>query len=235
MDARGDDVETDGAPPLTVRQRRRDAMLHDALLFCTAFTAGAVLYVIGRVLIDDSETFWAVGLSDDLILAGLVAGELFLLLNNGVRQGRRGHSIGKHRVGLRVVDVATGRPTGALRGLWRGLVLAALLDLALALVPIGLPTVLRRLTPEEWHVGGAAYVALLILLVPLLLPTDRGLADRVARTRVEEAAGDDAVTAPHRRSWLLALDLVGLAGVLTIVLLYLAFFWPLIWRLPSLI
>ena len=235
MDGARDDVTTDDAPLLTVRQRRRDALLHDALLFATAFTGGALVYVVARVLVDDSETFWGVGLSKDLILAGLVAGEVFLLLNNGVRQGLRGHSIGKHRVGLRVVDVTSGRATGVLRGLLRGLILAVLLDLALAVVPIGLPTVLRRLTPDEWHVGGAAYVALLVILVPLLLPTDRGLADRLTRTRVEEATGAGAVTTPEHRTWLLALDVIGLIGVLTIVTLYLAFFWPLIWQLPSLL
>ncbi len=160
--------------PLTIRQRRRDALLHDALVFCTAFSAGAVLYALVAIVREDDETFWSVGLSDGLILSGLVVAELFLLWNNGIRQGVRGHSIGKHRTGLQVVDVGTGRPTGWVRGLWRGIVAVGLLDLALAVLPIGLPTVLRRLTPEAWHVGAFAYLAVLVILVPLLLSTDRG-------------------------------------------------------------
>ena len=108
--------------PLTLRQRRRDALLHDALVFCSAFSVGALLYAAVAVVREDDETFWSVGLSDGLILSGLIAAELFLLWNNGVRQGVRGHSIGKHRTGLQVVDVRTGRPAGWARGLWRGVV-----------------------------------------------------------------------------------------------------------------
>ncbi len=40
----------------------------------------------------------------------------FVVWNLGVRQGRRGASIGKSVVGLRVVDVDTLEPTGAGRG-----------------------------------------------------------------------------------------------------------------------
>lgn len=217
--------------PLTTRQRRRDALVHDALVFCTAFSVGAALYALAAIVREDDETFWSVGLSDGLILSGLIAAELFLLWNNGIRQGVRGHSIGKHRTGLQVVDVRTGRPVGWARGLWRGIVAVGLLDLALAVLPIGLPTVLRRLTPEEWHVGAFAYLAVLVIVVPLLLPTDRGLADRLAGTRVVDS--DDVTTAHHRQA-LVAIDAVGVLGVLAVFALYLSFLWPLVGRVPSL-
>jgi len=217
--------------PLTIRQRRRDALLHDALVFCAAFSAGAVLYALVAIVREDDETFWSVGLSDGLILSGLVVAELFLLWNNGIRQGVRGHSIGKHRTGLQVVDVGTGRPTGWVRGLWRGVVAVGLLDLALAVLPIGLPTVLRRLTPEAWHVGAFAYLAVLVIVVPLLLSTDRGLADRLAGTRVVDSVD---VTTVNRRH---AIDVLGAAGVLgvgTVFAIYLSVLWPLVGRVPSL-
>ncbi len=216
----------------TTRQLRRDALLQDALLFCLAFSAGAAMYVAGRgvhaLLADSTGDFWSISLSEDLILSGLLAGELFLILNNGLRQGIRGHSIGKHRMGLKVVDVGDDAPTGPWRGLLRGLVMAALLDLSVAAIPIGLPTAFRRLTPESWHFGGAAYIALLILLVPLLLPTGRGFADWITRTKVVRAEGADAVTATGRRRALVALDIMGVAGVLGVALTYIAFFSPLL-------
>jgi hypothetical protein len=230
MDQVADNVEVD-EEPLTLRQRRRDAMLHDALVFCTAFSVGALGYAVVTLVFDEGETFWSVSLSDGLILSGLVVAELFLLWNNGVRQGVRGHSIGKHRTGLQVVDVRSGRPVGWGRGLWRGIVLVGLLDLALAVVPVGLPTVLRRLTPDAWHVGAFAYLAVLVLVVPLLLPTGRGLADLLAGTEVVDSA---ETTAPARRSALLLIDGLGVAGVLIVFVLYLSFLWPLIGRLPSL-
>lgn len=215
----------------TTRQLRRDALLQDALLFCLAFTAGAAVYFAGRgihaLVADTNGDFWSISLSDDLLLSGLIAGELFLIWNNGLRQGIRGHSIGKHRMGIKVVDVGDDAPTGPWRGLLRGLVMAALLDLSVAAIPIGLPTALRRLTPESWHFGGAAYIALLILLVPLLLPTGRGFADWITRTKVVRAEGADAVTATGRRRALVALDIIGVAGVLGVALLYIAFFSPL--------
>ncbi len=220
----------------TTRQLRRDALVQDALLFCLAFTAGALLYVAGRgmhALISESTSdFWSVSLSDDLLLSGLIAGELFLIWNNGLRQGIRGHSIGKHRMGLRVVDTGDDAPTGPWRGLLRGVVMAALLDLSVAAIPIGLPTALRRLTPESWHFGGAAYLALLVLIIPLLLPTARGFADWITRTKVERAEGEDAVTASARRRALVILDIAGVAGVLAVALLYIAFFSPLLLQFP---
>lgn len=220
----------------TTRQLRRDALLQDALLFCLAFTAGTVLYVAGRgvhaLVTDSTSDFWTISLSEDLLLSGLIAGELFLIWNNGLRQGIRGHSIGKHRMGLKVVDVGDDAPTGPWRGLLRGIVMAALLDLSVAAIPIGLPTAFRRLTPESWHFGGAAYIALLILLVPLLLPTGRGFADWITRTKVVRAEGADAVTATSRHRALIALDILGVAGVLGVALMYIAFFSPLLLQFP---
>jgi len=223
----------------TTRQLRRDALVQDALLFCLAFTVGALLYVAGRgthaLLADTTRDFWSISLSDDLLLSGLVAGELFLIWNNGVRQGIRGHSIGKHRMGLAVVDAGDDAPTGPWRGLLRGIVMAALLDLAVAAIPIGLPTSFRRLTPASWHFGGAAYLALLVLLVPLLLPTRRGFADWITRTKVVRAEGEDAVTTSGRRRILVALDVAGVAGVLGVALLYIVFFSPLLLQFPRLL
>lgn len=221
----------------TTKQLRRDALVQDALLFCLAFTGGALLYVAGRavhaLLADTSGDFWSISLSDDLLLSGLIAGELFLILNNGLRQGIRGHSIGKHRMGLKVVDVGDDAPTGAWRGLVRGVVMAALLDLSVAAIPIGLPTALRRLTPESWHFGGAAYLALIVLIVPLLLPTGRGFADWITRTKVVKAEGADAVTTSERRKALVVLDVAGVAGVLGVALLYIVFFSPLLLQFPQ--
>ena len=221
----------------TIRQLRREALGHDALLFSTAFSIGALVYVLGRVgrkAISDSATndFWSISLSDDLILSGLIVGELFLIWNNGLRQGLRGHSIGKHRVGLAVVDVGDDAPTGPVRGILRGLVIAVLLDLAAAAIPIGLPTVLRRLTPESWHFGGAAYLALIVLVVPLVLSSDRGFADRIARTKVVRATGAHAVTSWERARVLVAFDVAGLGGLLAVAILYIAYYSPLL-RFPD--
>lgn len=220
---------TTEATAASVRRLRREALGQDALLFSAAFSLGALVYFVVEIVqlaVDDrsSGDFWSVSLSDHLILAGLVVGELFVVVNNGLRQGVRGHSIGKHRVGLAVVDAGTGVPTGAARGLLRGVVMAVLLDLAAAAVPIGLPTVLRRLTPEAWHVGGAAYVALVVLLVPLVLATDRGLADRIVGTRVVLATGPGAVTSEGRSRWLTLIDVLGVLGLLTVALTYIVFF-----------
>lgn len=223
----------------SMRQLRREALGQDALLFSAAFSFGALLFFvveIVRLAVDDqaSGDFWAVSLSDSLILSGLVVGELFVIANNGWRQGVRGHSIGKHRVGIVVVDVSTGAPTGPARGLLRGVVMAVLLDLAAAAVPIGLPTVLRRLTPDAWHVGGAAYVALIVLLVPILLSTDRGVADRIARTEVVRGVGATAITTAERSRWLTVIDVLGVVGLLTVALTYIAFFVRVL-RFPDLI
>ena len=222
----------------TVRQLRREAMGRDALLFSAAFSLGGLIYFVVeslRLAIDDSPggDFWTVSMSDGLILTGLIVGELFVVVNNGLRQGLRGHSIGKHRVGLAVVDVRTGAPTGAARGVVRGLVMAVLLDLAAAAVPVGLPTVLRRLTPEAWHVGGAAYLALLVLLVPLLLSTDRGVADRLVGTRVVLGVGERAVTSERRSRVLTVIEVLGVVGLLSVALAYIAFFAQVL-RFPDL-
>ena len=217
----------------TVRQLRREALGQDALLFSAAFSLGAALYFAAetlRLAFGDTTDgdFWTVSLSDNLILCGLVVGELFVIWNNGLRQGLRGHSIGKHRVGIAVVGVTSGTPTGAARGLLRGLVMAVLLDLAAAAVPIGLPTVLRRLTPDAWHVGGAAYLALLLLLIPLLVPTDRGFADRLTGTTVVRGVGDAAVTSEERSRLVSAIEMIGVVGLLTVAITYIAFFAQLL-------
>ena len=226
------------AAPRTVRGLRREALGQDALLFCAAFSAGALLYFVVEIVqlaVDDGATgdFWSVTLSDHLVLVGLIVGELFVVLNNGLRQGLRGHSVGKHRVGLAVVDVDSGAPTGAARGLVRGLVMAVLLDLAAAAVPVGLPTVLRRLTPDAWHVGGAAYLALLVLVVPLVLSTDRGLADRLVRTQVVRGVGPRAVTSERRSRVLTVIEVLGVVGLLTVASTYIAFFAQVL-RFPDL-
>lgn len=225
-----DDVDVD--VPRTVAQRRRAALFEDALLFCCAFTAGAVVYGLVRGVVsllgDRSDDFWTIGLSDDLVFAGLVAGEAFVLWNNGWRQGRRGHSLGKHREGVAVVDVTSGQPTGALRGLVRGLAVVVLLDLSAAAVPIDLPTVLRRSTPDSWHLGFATYLALALLVVPLLFSLDRMVTDRVAGTQVVEGAR----TSAGRSRIVLLLELVGVVGVLGLAVAYIAFFSPLI-RFPD--
>jgi len=217
----------------TIRQLRREALGHDALLFSAAFSAGALLYFLGRAAREaltssGSSDFWTISLSDDLILSGLIVGELFLVWNNGLRQGLRGHSIGKHRVGLAVVDVGDEAPTGAGRGILRGLVMAVLLDLAVAAIPIGLPTTFRRLTPDSWHFGGAAYLALIVLVVPRLLSSDRGFADRVARTKVVRASGAGATTTAARQRILTAMDIAGVIGLLAVAIIYIAYYSPLL-------
>jgi len=218
----------------TVRELRREALGQDTLLFCLAFSIGAAVYAVVRALVDGLADYWTIGLSDGLLLSGLAAGELFLLWNNGYRQGVRGHSIGKHRCGIAVVDRGDDAPSGVVRGLLRGLIMVLLLDLAAAAIPIGLPTVLRSATPESWHIGATAYIALLIILVPLLLPTDRGLADRLLRTKVVRASGADATTKPGRRRALVALDIAGVIGVAAVASTYVAFYWPLLWQFPEL-
>jgi hypothetical protein len=218
----------------TVRELRRSALGQDALLFCLAFTIGAAGYAIVSAIADGFADFWTIGLSDGLITSGLAAGELFLLWNNGYRQGVRGHSIGKHRSGILVVDRGDEAPTGAVRGLLRGLIVVVLLDLAAAAIPIGLPTVLRSSTPEAWHIGATAYIALVLILVPLLFPTDRSVADWLLRTKVVRATGADATTRPGRRRALIALDVIGVLGVAAVGVTYIAFYWPLIWQFPQL-
>ncbi len=229
------DADVDTLEERTVADLRRSALAQDALLFCVAFSAGAVLVIVVSVLGAATRgDIWTLSRSDDMLLGGLVAGELFLLWNNGWRQGVRGHSIGKHREGLRVVVRGTDRPTGAVRGLLRGLLTAALLDLSVAALPIGLPTVLREATPDAWHLGFAAYLGVVLLVVPFLVGMRRGALDRVAGTEVVRAEGAGAVTSEPRRRALVALDLVGVAGVLAVCATHLAFVWPLLWRWPGL-
>lgn len=221
----------------TIDSRRRTALGHDALLFCGAFSLGALVYALGRIVVEsgsDRSDYWSIGLSDGLVLSGLLAGELFIVWNNGLRQGARGHSIGKHRVGLAVVGVHTQRPVGVLLGLVRGVVMAVLVDLTVAAVPIGLPTVLRRLTPDRWHVGGAAYVGLLLVLVILLWPGRRNITDRIVGTVLVSPAGPEAVTRPARRRILVVLDVIGVLGVVAVASTYVAYYSPMMLRFTGL-
>ena len=164
----------------------------------------------------------------------MVAGESFLFWDLGIRQGIRGHSIGKHRVGLLVADVATREPVGWVRGAIRGLLLVLLLDLSLAAVPVNLPTVLRAITPtQSGHIGLVTYVAFALLLIPLIFSLRRDLADRLLRTEIIRASGANAVTSPTRRKALVALDVIGILGVAAVMAVYLAYWWPLLWQFPG--
>lgn len=223
---------SDSADFRSVTQLRRAALFQDFLLGCLAFTAGATVYAIVRAITVGGD-FWSIGLSDGLLLSGLVAGELFIIWNNGLRQGLRGHSIGKHRLGLTVGDLATRQPVGAVRGLLRGVLLALLIDLATAAIPVGLPTVLRETTPDSWHIGIATYLAIALLLIPVLLPWRRDVPDRLLHTEVTRASGADAMTTPSRRKALIVLDVVGVAGVIAVMATYLAFYAPFIFRVPG--
>jgi len=227
-------VALSGEPEFrTITQLRRDALEQDLLLFCLAFSGGALIYAVFRAVTEGASggDFWSIGLSDGLFLSGLVAGEAFLFWNLGLRQGVRGHSIGKHRVGLVVADVGTREPIGLVRGVLRGAVIVLLLDLALAAVPIRLPTVLRALTPDQaGHIGLVTYLAAALLLIPVILPIRRDLADRLLRTEVLRATGADAVTSPRRRKALVALDVAGVLGVAAVMATYVAYWWPLLWQ-----
>ncbi|HJR90450.1 MAG TPA: hypothetical protein VJ782_09865 [Aeromicrobium sp.] len=217
----------------TITQLRRDAFEQDLLLFCLAFSGGAFLYAVVRALTGGATggDFWEIGLSDGLFLSGLVAGEAFLFWNLGIRQGLRGHSIGKHRVGLVVADVATRQPVGLVRGAVRGAFLVVLVDLAAAAVPVGLPTVLRALTPDQaGHIGLVTYIAAALLLVAAILPIRRDLADRLLRTEIVRASGAGAVTSPRRRKALIALDVAGVLGVAAVMAIYVAYWWPVLWQ-----
>lgn len=220
----------------TITELRRAALGQDMLLFCLAFSCGALAYALVRAATDGATggDFWSIGLSDGLFLSGLVAGEIFVFWDNGMRQGIRGHSIGKHRVGLLVADVATREPVGLVRGAIRGAMLAVLVDLCVAAVPVGLPTVLRVATPDELHIGIATYIAAALLLIPVLLPMRRDFADRFLHTEILRASGANAVTAPNRRKALIALDIAGVVGVAAVMATYVAFYWPLIWQFPGL-
>ena len=218
----------------TITQLRRDALQQDLLLFCLAFSVGALLYAMVRAVWFSDGDFWSIGLSQGLQVSGLAAGELFIFWNLGIRQGIRGHSIGKHRVGLLVADVATREPVGWLRGAVRGLVLALLVDLTAAAVPVRFETVLRAVTPtQSGHIGLVAYIAAALLLIPLVFAIRRDLADRLLRTEVIRASGANAVTSPTRRKVLVALNIVGVLGVAAVMAVYLAYWAPLLWQFPG--
>lgn len=221
----------------TITQLRRDALEQDLLLFCLAFSGGALLYAVVRAISEGASggDFWEIGLSRGLLLSGLVAGELFIFWDLGIRQGIRGHSIGKHRVGLLVADVATREPVGLVRGAFRGALLAILLDLAVAAVPVGLPTVLRAITPDQaGHIGLVTYIAAALLLIPLIFSLRRDLADRLLRTELIRASGANAITSPLRRKALVVLDVAGVLGVAAVMCVYIFYWWPLIWQFPGL-
>lgn len=220
----------------TITQLRRDALQQDLLLFCLAFDVGALLYAVVRAVSEGASggDFWSIGLSQGLLLSGLIAGELFIFWDLGLRQGIRGHSIGKHRVGLLVADVATREPVGWVRGTLRGLLLVLLIDLSVAAVPVGLPTVLRAITPNQsGHIGLVTYVAFALLLIPLVFSIRRDLADRVLHTEIIRASGANAVTSPTRRKALAALNVMGILGVAAVMAVYLAYWWPLLWQFPG--
>jgi hypothetical protein len=231
-------VALSGEPEFrTIPQLRRAALGQDLRLFCLAFSGGALLYAVVRAVAEGATggDFWEIGLSDGLLLSGLIAGEVFLFWDLGIRQGVRGHSIGKHRVGLLVADVATREPVGLIRGAFRGALLAILLDLAVAAVPIGLPTVLRALTPDQaGHVGLVTYIAAAMLLIPLVFSFRRDFADRLLHTEIIRASGANATTSPTRRKALVVLDVVGVVGVATVMAVYAFYWWPLIWQFPGL-
>ena len=220
----------------TIKQLRLDALGQDFLLFCLAFTGGALIYAAIRAVTEglSGDSYWTIGLSTGLLFSGLVAGEIFLVWDLGIRQGLRGHSIGKHRLGIRAVDIDTGEPVGFVRGAIRGIILAVLLDLTVAAVPAGLPTVLRETTPDSWHIGAATYVAALLLLVPIVFSFRRDFADQVLNTEIVRASGKDAVTAPNRRLALIVLEVAGLLGVGAVMATYAAFYWPLFLQFPGL-
>jgi hypothetical protein len=219
----------------TLRDLRASALFQDLLLFCLAFSTGAFAYGVAfRIFAESGDDYWSIGLSKGLLFCGLVAGEMFVFWNLGLRQGRRGHSIGKHRAGIVVVDVKTHAPVGILRGALRGLVLAVLVDLSAAAIPVGVPTVLRETTPDAWHIGVTTYIALLILVVPVLVSSRRDFADNLLHTEIIRAAGADATTSPRRRKALVALDIVGVLGVAVVMGTYLAFYAPFILRFPHL-
>lgn len=217
----------------TITQLRRDALEQDLLLFCLAFSGGALVYAVIRAVTEGASggDYWSIGLSEGLLLSGLIAGEAFLFWDLGIRQGIRGHSIGKHRVGLVVADIATREPVGLVRGAFRGALIALLVDLAVAALPVRLPTVLRALTPDQaGHIGLVTYIAAALLLLPVILPIRRDIADRLLRTEIVRASGAGAVTSPRRRKALIALDVVGVLGVAAVMGTYLAYWWPVVWQ-----
>ena len=220
----------------TITQLRRDALEQDLLLFCLAFSGGALLYAVIRAVSEGASggDFWEIGLSKGLQLSGLVAGEAFIFWNLGIRQGVRGHSIGKHRVGLLVADVATREPVGWVRGAIRGLLLVLLIDLSAAAAPVNLETVLRAITPtQSGHIGLVTYIAAALLLIPILFSIRRDIADQILHTEVIRASGANAVTSPLRRKALVALNVIGVLGVAAVMAVYLAYWWPLLWQFPG--
>jgi len=98
-------------------------------------------------------------------------------------------------------------------------------------VPVGLPTALRAITPNQsGHIGLVTYVAGALLLIPLIFSNRRDLADRLLRTEIIRASGANAVTSPIRRKALAALNVIGIVGVAAVMSVYLAYWWPVLWQ-----
>lgn len=119
-----------GAPPPAAAHRlttRAFAWLIDVLM---AAAAGAVPALVGLWLLvaggqwsrrsDGTRVLEAVPPAALVLLAlAVLVHVLVAAWNQGVRQGRTGHSIGKQRLGLLVLDQHTGAPLGSGRGLLR--------------------------------------------------------------------------------------------------------------------
>ncbi len=67
---------------------------------------------------------FALGLG--LVVLGFLVGLVFQIWNQGIRQGQRGQSLGKQLLGITVVDMRTGEPQGAGKGVLRYILLAIL-------------------------------------------------------------------------------------------------------------
>ena len=222
----------------TTKQLRRDALVQDALLFCLAFTIGALLYFAGRgvhaLVADSTSDFWSISLSDDLLLSGLIAGELFLIWNNGLRQGIRGHSIGKHRMGLKVVDVGDDAPTGAMeRSAARSRHGGSARSVGRR-HPDRPADRLASSDPGELALRGSG------LSRAPRAPGSAAAADRSRLCRLghpyqgRTRGGCRRSHRSSRRRALVVLDVAGVAGVLGVALLYIFFFSPFLLQFPRL-
>lgn len=61
-----------------------------------------------------------------LLLLGWLLGLVFQIWNQGIRQGQRGQSLGKQLLGIKVIEMSTGQPQGAGKGVLRYLLYAVL-------------------------------------------------------------------------------------------------------------
>ncbi|MFD1826631.1 MULTISPECIES: RDD family protein [Mumia] len=67
---------------------------------------------------------FALGLG--LILLGVLIGLVFQIWNQGIRQGQGGQSLGKQLLGIKVIEMRTGEPQGAAKGVLRYVLYAVL-------------------------------------------------------------------------------------------------------------